>query len=97
MWGVARFHAIDWMTTQRTFNSQYFLGHMMVPLVSKAFPQGRRRRAPRLYCHLDNCRFQISKVSDNFFAENEIVRVPHPLYSPDLALSDFWLFDHIKA
>jgi hypothetical protein len=43
-------------------------------------------------------------VSDPFFksvttvfAENSLVHVPHPLYSPDLAPSGFWLFDHIKT
>jgi hypothetical protein len=24
------------------------------------------------------------------------VRIPHPVYSPDLAISDFWLFGRIK-
>jgi hypothetical protein len=28
---------------------------------------------------------------------NEIVRVPHPTYGPDLAQSNFWLFGHMKA
>jgi transposase len=32
-----------------------------------------------------------------FFAENSIIPVFHPPYSPDLAPSDFWLFSHMKA
>jgi hypothetical protein len=35
-------------------------------------------------------------VSEKFFVENQIVHVPHPPYSPDLAPSDFWLFSHMK-
>jgi hypothetical protein len=31
------------------------------------------------------------------FTANQLLHVPHPLYSPDLALSDFRLFGHIKA
>jgi hypothetical protein len=31
------------------------------------------------------------------FTENGIVHVLHPPYSPYLALSDFWLFGHVKA
>jgi hypothetical protein len=29
--------------------------------------------------------------------ENHIGHVPHPLYSPDLAPSDFWIFGHVKT
>jgi hypothetical protein len=36
-------------------------------------------------------------VSEIFFVENQIVHIPHPCYSPDLAPSDFWLFGHMKA
>jgi hypothetical protein len=28
--------------------------------------------------------------------ENGMIRAPHPPYSPDLALSDFYLFDCVK-
>jgi hypothetical protein len=28
--------------------------------------------------------------------QNGMKRVPHPPYSPDLALSDFYLFGHVK-
>jgi hypothetical protein len=89
MWGIDGFHVVDLMITPRTSNSQYFVENVMAPLVSNVFPQGRHRRAPPLYCHLDNCRIHFSKVSDKFVAENEIVRVPHPHYSSDLAPSGF--------
>jgi hypothetical protein len=36
-------------------------------------------------------------MGQNGFDENSLVTVPHPLYSPDLAPSDFWLFGRIKA
>ncbi len=29
-------------------------------------------------------------------AKNAITQLEHAAYSPDLALSDFWLFDHLK-
>jgi histone-lysine N-methyltransferase SETMAR len=46
---------------------------------------------------LDNCRASFSKVAEQFITENHIGRVPHPPYGPDLAPSDFWLFDHVKT
>jgi hypothetical protein len=41
---------------------------------------------PRLNLHLDNFRIQFSKVTEQFFIENQLLHVPHPPYSPDLAL-----------
>jgi hypothetical protein len=34
---------------------------------------------------------------EQFFVENQPLHVPHPPYSPDLAPSDFWLFERIKT
>jgi hypothetical protein len=38
----------------------------------------------------------MAKVSLAFIERNGMKSVPHPLYSSDLALSDFFLFGHIK-
>jgi hypothetical protein len=39
----------------------------------------------------------LSKVTEQFFIENQLLHVPHPPYSSDLAPSCFWLFGRIKA
>jgi hypothetical protein len=36
-------------------------------------------------------------VTEHFFIKNQLLHVPHQSYSPDLAPSDFWLFEHIKT
>jgi histone-lysine N-methyltransferase SETMAR len=69
----------------------------MVPLVQTVFPQGRPRYTPRLNVHLDNYRIHFSKATEQFLIENQLLHVSHPPYSPDLALSDFWPFGHIKT
>jgi hypothetical protein len=46
--------------------------------------------------HTDNARHHAAKVSLAFIEQNEMKRAPHPLYSSDLAASDFFLFDYIK-
>jgi histone-lysine N-methyltransferase SETMAR len=96
IWGINGFHIIDLMPAQCRFNSQYFVEHVMTPLVQKLFPEQRPPHTPRLDVHLDNCRVHFSKVTDEFFNENQIVHVPHPYYSPELVPSDFWLFGRIK-
>jgi transposase len=51
----------------------------------------------RQQLYLDHHRVHFSKATKQFITGNHIERVPHPPYSPDLALSDFWLFSHVKT
>jgi histone-lysine N-methyltransferase SETMAR len=97
MWGIKVFHVVDLMTSQSQFNSQYFVEHIMMPLVQEIFPHGRNQRALRLHLHLDNCWVHFSKVAEQFCAASDILQIPHPPYSPESAPSDFWLFGHIKT
>jgi hypothetical protein len=46
--------------------------------------------------HLDNCSVHTSRVSTDWFKENNILRMQHPPYSSDLAPSDFYLFPTVK-
>jgi hypothetical protein len=43
IWGVDGFPVVDLMTSQPTFDSQYFLDNNIVPLVEKVFPKGSIR------------------------------------------------------
>jgi hypothetical protein len=36
-------------------------------------------------------------VTEQFFIESQLLHIPHPPYSPDLAPSDFWLFGRTKT
>jgi hypothetical protein len=97
MWGVDGFHLVDLMTTQKKFNSPYFVANVLTSLVQRIFPAGRRAHAVQLHCHLDNSRIHFSKVSEKFFVENQIINVLHPPYSHDLAPSDFWPDSHLPS
>jgi hypothetical protein len=82
------------MTSQRSFDSQYFLDNGMIPLVEKVFPKGRNPHPRRLHLHLDNRRVHFSTVADQFSSQNHISRVLQLVCSPDFAPSDFWLCGH---
>jgi histone-lysine N-methyltransferase SETMAR len=97
IWGVDGFHIIDLMTSQRNFNSECFVNHVMALMIAKVFPQGRTPHARRLHLHLDNCRVRLSKTTQQFMSGNHILHVPHPPYGPDLAPSNFCLFGHVKT
>jgi hypothetical protein len=66
VWGVNSFHLLDLMPSQCRLNTQYFVEHVMAPLVRMAFQQGRIRHTPRLNAHFDNCRVHFSKVTEQF-------------------------------
>jgi hypothetical protein len=69
---------------------------IMVPHVQGIFPDGRNQRTLRLLVHLDSSRVHFRKETEQFFEANDILRIPHPSYSPDSATSDFLIFRHIK-
>jgi hypothetical protein len=97
IWWVNGFHLLDLMPPQCIFNTRYFLEHVMAPLVQTVFSQWKTRYTSQLNVHIDNRRVHFSKVTEQFLIENQLLHVPHPPDSPDLALSDFWLFGHIKT
>jgi histone-lysine N-methyltransferase SETMAR len=96
IWGVDGLHIIDLMTSQRSFHSEYFVGHVLAPMIAKVLLRVRILHTRRLQLYLDDCRVHFSKAVEQFITENHIGSVLHPPYSPDLARSDFCLFGHAK-
>ena len=47
--------------------------------------------------HHDNPPAHTSTLGREFLAKNKIVIMPQPLYSPDLAAADFFLFPELKT
>jgi hypothetical protein len=66
-------------------------------LLATAFPEGRISHALRLDLHLHNCRAHSSNASKQCCDENSLVTVLQPVYSLDLAPSDFRVLGHIKT
>jgi hypothetical protein len=60
-------------------------------LEEKIFPDGRR-----LVVHMDNAPVHNCGMTISFHADHNLVRLQHPPYSPDLASSDFYLFQTVK-
>jgi hypothetical protein len=89
IWGIDRFHVVDLMTEQHNYNMQYLLSHICEPLLLGVFSDGRKSNSRRLSLHPDNYCLHRSKASENCFAENSIIGVLHPPYSPDLAPYEF--------
>jgi hypothetical protein len=73
------------MTSQRNFNSEYFVNEIMQSFGAKLFPGGRMPHAYRLIVHLHNRRVHFSKHTQMLFDKNSIIHVPELSYSPNLA------------
>jgi hypothetical protein len=69
LWGLDGFHVVNLMPERHSFNTQYFLEHIMRELVCSVFPDGRKPHSRRCNAHLDNCRVHCSKASEVFFME----------------------------
>jgi len=49
-----------------------------------------------LFLHHDNAPAYTALSVQQFLAKNNMMGIPHPPYSPDLAPCDFFLFPHVK-
>jgi hypothetical protein len=94
-WNPDGFHLIKTVPKGMKFNSTYYIHEILIPLLD--WYKARFGMAQQnLVIQADNARPHIAKVASDFCEENEITVAPHPLYSPDLALSDFYLFGFLK-
>jgi len=86
----------EFVPTGRTVNSGFYCE------VLRRLREKVRRHRPQLWreetwlLHHDNAPSQTSVLTHQFLAKNKIAVIPHPLYSPDLALCDFFLFPKMK-
>jgi hypothetical protein len=77
-------------------NNAYFVTNVLIPLEEAISPQGKAPLERRFVIYFDNCSIHASRVSTDWLEEYDIVRMPQPPYSPDLAPSDSYLFSTVK-
>ena len=96
IWGVHGIYLVDILPEGASFNSEYFIEHIITPLENmrnEIWSESDRRK---IWLHLDNCRVHNSKQSSEKIEASGFKRTPHPPYSPDVAPSDFFLFGYTK-
>ena len=96
IWGVHGFYLVDFLERSRSYDSMYFISHILEPLHKKIDEILTPSIKRRLWLHLDNCRVHNSKKTSQKTEELGFTRTPHPHYSPDIAPSDFFLFGYMK-
>jgi hypothetical protein len=96
IWNPTGFYVVDRLLNDTKMNSAYFLTSILTPLEEAIFPQGRALHEKRHVIHLDNCSVHTSRASIEWVKEHNMRCMPQPLYSPDLAPTDFYLFPTVK-
>jgi transposase len=89
-------HLIDILPQNQKMNAEYFAEVILPSLVSVCYPDGRRSRGRKCVVHFDNAPIHNSKVVAEKLIEENLKRMPHPVYSPDLSPCDFFLFGYLK-
>jgi hypothetical protein len=96
IWNPSGFYVIDRFPNHNKLNSAYFVTNIPIPIEQAIFPGGRASHEKRLVVHFGSCSVQTSRVSTDWLEENNILRMPHTPYSPDMAPSDLYLFPTVK-
>ncbi|MCP4996923.1 MAG: hypothetical protein GY934_24570 [Gammaproteobacteria bacterium] len=86
---------IDWLPEKETINSDYYIE--VLTNLKEAIKEKRRGKWRRkiLLLH-DNARPHTSERTTAAIKDLGYEVLPHPAYSPDLAPSDYWLFQRMK-
>ena len=69
----------------------------MIPIVNEINKQRPNSDTKNTKILHDHVRPHVKKSVKSYLNDNGFTIICHLLYSPDLALSNFWLFDRIKS
>jgi hypothetical protein len=78
------------------YNSSFFCDVVVPGLIQNRTSNDRRKTLKLFFIHLDNARPHNSKQFQKCIQASEANRLPNPVYSPDLAPRDFFLFGSLK-
>jgi histone-lysine N-methyltransferase SETMAR len=89
IWNPGSFHLANILPKEFKYNAVYYVTQILDPLSKWRRTQvGRTNRILILYA--DNARPHMVKMRSQFMEQNSMQRAQYPVYSPDLAPSDFY-------
>jgi hypothetical protein len=94
--GPTEFAVVTDLENGCKFNAGYYVSKVPIPL-SEWWCERGGGDFRKLIVHADNTRPHQVSVSQQFMAQNAMVIAAHPLFSPNLASSDFYLFGHVEG
>jgi hypothetical protein len=90
------FHYCGSSATREYFTAQYFIDQILKPLSQESSTKSVDIARRSLRLHFDNSRCHTAKIVSEKMTCLNCKRAPHPLYSPDLTIEDFYLFGVLK-
>jgi hypothetical protein len=72
------------------------VANVIIPLANRHAQQVGDISRRKLHLHFDNSKCHIARYVQGEMASHRCVRVPHPPYSPDIAIADFYLFGRLQ-
>ena len=90
-WGSQCVIKVDFADKSVKFNNEYYAS-----LICETRAERSKPRGSPLWLSQGNASIHTSQVTKKTIQEANFHLLQHPLYSPDLAPSDFWLFRHLK-
>jgi hypothetical protein len=92
VWDTISFHPIDTMPKGEKYSARYYTDKILIPICAVLILHGTRKSV----IHADDSCCENAKVVLEFVSQQKVRCAPHPPCSPDLAPSDFFLFDYLK-
>jgi hypothetical protein len=74
----------------------FFIKCVLGPLAELYYPQGKKSHESRVMVHFDNAPIHNTEKVQESCANVGFRRIKHPIYRPDLASCDFFLFEAVK-
>jgi [histone H3]-lysine36 N-dimethyltransferase SETMAR len=87
---------ISYVDKGKTIDNVYYLNNCVKPIINRINKDRKKSGTKNLKFHHDNARPHVHSRVISHLKANKFIIMRHPPYSPDLAPSDFWLFNYIK-
>jgi hypothetical protein len=87
--GIKEIVLINWFPPGQSFNGACFIQELIIPLAAMLQTGGRTNGVPFTLLHMDNAKPHHFKSNFEQMTQLEFKRATNPLYSQDIALSDF--------
>jgi histone-lysine N-methyltransferase SETMAR len=80
----------------KTVTAQYYRDNCLKKVVEKVMEERPTSGLKNMKILHDNAKPHVALIVKKYLQEQNLTIIDHPPYSPDLAPSDFWLFDYLK-
>jgi histone-lysine N-methyltransferase SETMAR len=90
------FAIVNLLPQDTSFTAAYFVESVSIPLADRHAQQVGEISRLKLHLHFDNSKCHTARYVQEKKASHRCVHVPHPPYSPDLAIADVHLFGRFE-